>query len=469
MKPMTFALYLGNRGVFPGEIIEAARVEMRTAIEKAGHVCLEMDPSLTRFGAVETLAEGKIFADFLKRHEGQFDGVVLCLPNFGDENGAVAALQDAGVPILLQAYPDEFGMMDYAHRRDAFCGKLSIADVFRQFGIPFTALEPHTVHPASEEFARQLDVFARTCAVVKRMRRFNVGAIGARTTAFKTIRFDEVALAQRGINCESFDLTQLFAKMADVDPAAPEFAAARARIEAMGDMSAVPEERRDDQTRLYLALKSFAAEYDLGALGLRCWNEMQDAYRIAPCTVMALLASEGLPCACELDICNAVAMAALQAAADAPPICMDWNNNYGDDPDKCILFHCGSVPAECMAEPGTVISHVMFDKGREDQGGFGWGCNQGRVKPAPMTYLSAKTECGKVAFYLGEGAMTNDPIEQAFFGAAGVAQIPGLQKVLLGICREGFRHHVSIALDHVAEALREAFSSYLGYEIVDFR
>ena len=67
--------------------------------------------------------------------------MILCLPNFGDETGAVAALKDAGVPILIQAYPDELDKMGPAHRRDSFCGKISIMDVFCQYGVPFM-LEP---------------------------------------------------------------------------------------------------------------------------------------------------------------------------------------------------------------------------------------------------------------------------------------------------------------------------------------
>lgn len=467
MKKLTFALYYGNRGFFPGEIIDEARAELRAAVEKAGHGYIEMDPSLTRFGAVETMAEGKAYAAFLKQHAGEYDGVILSLPNFGDENGASVALQDAGVPILLQAYPDEFGKMDFNHRRDAFCGKLSIADVFRQMNIRFTVFDKHVVHPASEDFQQELKKFAAVCRIVKRMRRFSIGAVGARTTVFKTIRFDELALADYGINCESFDLTQLFEAMHKLDKSSAEFKAAQAHILSLADFSAMPQEQKDAHTALYLTLKQFAADFYLDAIALRCWNEMQSEFRIAPCVVMGILTEEGLPVACELDVCNAIAMAVLQEAAEAPSICMDWNNNYGDDADKCILFHCGQVSPGCMVDKGTVISHKMFDKGREAEGGVGWGCSQGRVKPGPMTYLSAKTEGGMFSFYMGQGAMTADPIEDAFFGCAGVAHIDGLQTVLQGICRTGFRHHVSMVLDHVEDAVREAFETYLGYDIIE--
>ncbi len=469
MKKLTYALFYGNRGFFPGELIDSARTELRAAVEKAGHSYIEMDPALTRFGAVETMAEGKLYADFLKKNEGCYDGVILSLPNFGDENGASVALRDANVPILLQAYPDEIGKMDFNNRRDAFCGKLSIADVFRQMGIPFTIFGNHVEHPSSSAFAATLKKFGAVCRIVKRLRRFNIGAIGARTTVFKTIRFDEIALARYYINVETLDMTQLFALMHGVDKGSAEFKEARAKIAAeSGDNSKMPPEQQDASAALYIALKQIAKDYYLDAIALRCWNELQAEFRIAPCSVIGLLTRDGLPVSCELDVCNAIAMAILQEAAEAPPMCMDWNNNYGDDPDKCILFHCGQVAPECMVERGTVISHKMFDKGRENEGGIGWGCNQGRVKPGPMTYLSAKTEDGIFSFYTGEGVITEDAIEEAFFGLGGVARIEGLQKLMKGVCNNGFRHHVSLALEHVDEAVREALGNYLGYDVVEF-
>ena len=126
---------------------------------------------------------------WLKEHEGQYDGVIFSMPIFADENGAITALQDAGVPILMQAYPDEIGKMDFAHRRDAFCGKFSVTDVFTQYQVPFTVLKPHVVHPLSEKFQENLRDFAAICRVVNGMKRFTIGCIGARTTAFKTTRF----------------------------------------------------------------------------------------------------------------------------------------------------------------------------------------------------------------------------------------------------------------------------------------
>ena len=144
-KKMTFALAFCNRGFMPGELIYGARDDMIKAVTDAGYDYIAMDASLTRYGGIETRDEGLLYAKWLKQHEGEYDGVIFSMPIFADENGAIMALQDAGVPILMQAYPDEIGKMDFQHRRDAFCGKFSVTDVFTQYGVPFTVLKPHVV------------------------------------------------------------------------------------------------------------------------------------------------------------------------------------------------------------------------------------------------------------------------------------------------------------------------------------
>ena len=154
-----FALYIGNRGYFPASLLESARQEMAEVLKDLGHEVLTLDAAATRHGAVETAREGRVYANFLRREAGKYDGVIVCLPNFGDETGAVAALKEAGVPILIQAYPDELDKMAPELRRDAFCGKFSVMDVFCQYDLAFTALKPHTVHPAQPALRSQHRLF----------------------------------------------------------------------------------------------------------------------------------------------------------------------------------------------------------------------------------------------------------------------------------------------------------------------
>ena len=461
-RPLCFALFFGNRGFFPESLIEGARTGLKAVVEEAGYQALLLDATETRFGAVETVQEGQAYARFLKQHEGEFDGVILSLPNFGDENGAVTALRDCGVPILVQAWPDEAGQMDFKHRRDAFCGKFSVMDVFHQYGIKFTAFAPHTVHPASAAFAQHLSWFAATCRVVKGMRRLTVGAIGARTTAFKTVRFDELTLQKYGITTEALDLSEVFQRVRAVDPAGAPFLAKQARLRDYTRWDGVPEDKIATLTRLGVALDDIVTEYKLDSLALRCWIELEQELGVAPCVIVSELNDRGIPAACELDVCNAVPMTALSLAGGGPATCLDWNNNYGDDPDKCILFHCGPVPQALMAGKGQVIEHPMFAKSFGS--GCGWGCNAGRIKASAMTFASSKTEDGKLRCYIGEGEITSDSIESGFFGCAGVARIDQLQDKLLAIGRNGYRHHVAVAFGSTLVPVREALENYLGYE-----
>jgi L-fucose isomerase-like protein len=461
---MKFALFFGNRGFMPAELIAGAREDMIKAVTDAGHEALVMDASLTRYGAVETRDEGRLYHDWLESHKGEYDGVILCMPIFIDENGAVQALQDAGVPILMQAYPDEIGKMDFKHRRDAFCGKFSVTDVFYQYKIPFTVMKPHVVHPLSDAFKKNLSDFAAICRVVKGMKRFNLGCIGARTTAFKTVRFDEVTLQRYGINVESFDLSELVFKVNNTADDDERVINKIKRLKNYSNFSLVPDKNMTTLAKISVVIDEYIEEYHLDALTLRCWNEMETILRVCPCVLISELNDRGIVCSCEIDLTSAITMRAMALASEKPTACLDWNNNYGDDENKVILFHCGPVAQSLMDGIGLVTEHKMFAKGDP---GSGWGSNEGRIKAFPMTYSNGFTEDGKLKVYAAEGNFTGEPIEESFFGCGGVAEIPDLQNKLIKLAKGGFKHHTTVGVGHMADILKEAFSTYLGYEIID--
>lgn len=463
MSKQTFALFFGNRGFMPAELIEGAREDMVKAVTDAGYDYIIMDKDATRYGAVETRDEGRAYANWLKEHEGEYDGVILCMPIFVDENGAITALQDAGVPILMQAYPDEIGKMDFKHRRDAYCGKFSVTDVFEQYKVPYTVMKPHVVHPLTPEFESNLHEFATVCRIVKGMKRFTIGCIGARTTAFKTVRFDELTMQRHGINVESFDLSELFEFVRAKRDDDEKVVAKKASLEAYSDFTNVPEEKKNMLAKISVVIDEYIDTYHLDAIALRCWNEMETYLRVCPCVLISELNDRGITASCEIDMCSAITMRALALATEGPAACLDWNNNYGDDPDKVILFHCGSTAQKLMAGKGTVTSHKMFDKGDP---GSGWGTNEGRIGSFPMTFSNCKTEDGKITIYFSEGEFTKDNIEKEFFGCGGVAKIDNLQDKLIRLARGGFKHHTTVANGHVKSALEEAFKYYLGYDVV---
>ena len=454
----TFALFFGNRGFFPSELMKEAREEIPRVLTELGYDCLMMDEGATRHGAVETVAEGELFANFLYENRGKYQGIILSLPNFGDETGAVAALNEAGVPILIQAYPDDLDKMGPAVRRDSFCGKFSVMDVFYQYGLKFTALKPHTAHPTSDRFKENLEYFGALCRVVDGIRGMTVGAIGARTTAFKTVRIDEVALQRHGITMETIDLSHVFKRMTDIKQDAA-YKDAKARLEGLASWEGVPDDAKDKIIRLGLVIEQLIEEYALDAFALRCWIELQEQLGISPCILMGDFNQRGIPAACEVDVGNAVAMRALHLASRAPAMCLDWNNNYGDDDEKCILFHCGPVPPALMKGKGRITDHAILANAVGE--GKGYGCNVGLIAPGEFTFASMMTHEGKPRFYLGQGAFTNDPIPEDFFGCAGVARIGKLQDVLLHVGKNGYRHHVSATPGKLAAPVAEALDYYL--------
>lgn len=461
MKKTTFALFFGNRGFFPGEVIEEARKSMVEACEKNGYGYLIMDESLTRYGAVETINEGKLYAKFLEEHKGEYDGIILSLPNFGDENGAAVALKDVNVPVLVQAFPDEMDKMDFAHRRDSMCGKMAMCNVLRQLKIKYTLTKEFCVNPSSDSFAEDLRLFAGTCRVVGGMQKFNVGAIGARTTAFKTVRYDEIAFQNKRVNVETIDMTRVFAEMEQVD--VDKLETKKEVYAALSDFGTYPPEKLENIARLGVVIDELIDELDLQAIAIRCWDELQKAYGIAPCLILGELNERGIAAACELDVTNAVMMRAVGLAANHPVMLLDVNNNYEGANDKIIFFHCGPAPASLMQGSGKIEEHLMFRKSYGE--GTGVGINKGKFIAGDVTVGSFKTENGGLYAFVTEGELLDENLPKEFFGCGTVFQKKDAEQLLQYMATNGYRHHVAITKGNYAVSVKEAFEKYLDYNI----
>lgn len=215
-----------------------------------------------------------------------------------------------------------------------------MCNVLRQLKLRYTLTTKITVSPLSESFAEDLRLFAGTCRTVAGMKQFHIGAIGARTTAFKTVRFDEIAMANHRITVETIDLADVFARMDRMG--GKQLEEKKAVYAALSDFDTYPPEKLENIARLGAVIDDLIAEYDLHAIAIRCWNELQLRYGIAPCLIL-----------CELDVTNAVMMGALYLAADHLVMLLDVNNNYGDSDNACIFFHCGPAPPVYDGGTGT--------------------------------------------------------------------------------------------------------------------
>jgi L-fucose isomerase-like protein len=464
-KSMTFGMIVGNRGFFPDHLAKSGREEMIAVLEGAGHRVVALSPEESKYGAVETRAEAYRCADLFKQHREAIDGVIVTLPNFGDERGIADALRAASldVPVLVQATPDTAGSMTIRDRRDSFCGKMSACNNLKQYGIKYSLTQRHTEAPDSDLFREDLDWFAAVCRVVKGLRRLRIGAIGARPTAFNTVRYSEKILEQNGISVETIDLSEILGRierMKDDDPAAQSKLAA---IQSYVATQGVPAAALMKMAKLGAVIEQWMSETQVAISAVQCWTSLEEYFGVVPCTVMSMMSDNLLSSACEVDICGVVGMHALQLASGTPSALLDWNNNYGDDPDKAVCFHCSNLPKHFFQQVRMDFQEIIAGTvGRDNT----YGTCVGRVKSGPMSFARFSTfdSDGIIAGYVGQGEFTSDPLDT--FGGAGVVRIAELQRLLRFICEQGFEHHVAANLSTVAGAVEEATANYLGWEVV---
>ncbi|TFG62415.1 MAG: fucose isomerase, partial [Spirochaetales bacterium] len=393
----------------------------------------------------------------------KIDGIIISLPNFGDERAAAGAIQMSGlkVPVLVQASPDDPAKADANRRRDSFCGKISVCNNLNQFGIPYTLTSLHTMDVKGRPFREELENFKALCRVVKGLRKARIGAIGARPAAFNTVRYSEKILANYGISVETIDLSEIYGRIGSLKDSDAKVRDKVKSINGYIETKHAGEKPVLKMAKLGVVIDSFIEEADLDATAVQCWTSMEEYFGVVPCTVMSMLSNALKPSACEVDATGALSMYALQLASGKPSALLDWNNNYKDDPDKCVLFHCSNLPKDVFTAMTMDYQAIIAGSvGKENT----FGTCVGRIKPGPMTYTRLTTDDlgGRLVAYAGEGAFTDD--ELTTFGGYGVAEIPNLQDLLRFICLQGFEHHVAVSLSETAEILEEAFSTYLGIE-----
>lgn len=472
MKQTTLGLVVGNRGFFPGHLCETGRQAVLDVLAQEGINAIALAPEDTPYGSVESLEDAHKCADLFKQHRDEIDGILVTLPNFGDERAVANSIRFANldVPVLVQAFPDDAQQMTIAYRRDAFCGKMSSCNNLRQYGIKFSLTTLHTIDPTSESFLADLRRFAATCQVVRGLKNARIGAIGARPAAFNTVRYSEKLLERSGISVETLDMYELFGwvrKLADDDAGVVrKLDEVKAYISTQG----IPEQSLMQIAKLGFAIDRWMAEQDLQASAIQCWTAMEQFYGVVPCTVMSMMSNSLVPSACETDIAGVVGMYAMTLASGKPSAIVDWNNNYGSDPNKGVVFHCSNLPKDMFEGEGAAADEIpMMDYQEIIAGTVGkentFGTIVGRVKAEPFTYCRVSTDDlgGRVLTYLGEGDLTSDPLKT--FGGYGVINIPDFQRLLRYICENGFEHHVAINPSLVAGALDEAFTRYMGWEV----
>jgi L-fucose isomerase-like protein len=462
-RTMTFGIVVGNRGFFPDHLAKTGREEILQVLEGVGAKAIVLSAEESKYGAVETYEESLRCAELFKKHAEEIDGIIVTLPNFGEERGIVDAIRLSGlkVPVLVQATPDRSENMTIAVRRDSFCGKMSACNNMMQYGIKYSLTTLHTEAVTSGEFKADLEWFSAVCRIVKGLRNLKIGSIGARPAAFNTVRYSERILETNGISVDPIDLSEIFGRihrMKDNDDLAQ---SKLKEIKGYVATHGIPEEALLKMAKLGAVIETWMQQTHCTISAVQCWTSMEEYFGVVPCTVMSMMSNKLIPSACEVDVPGVLSMYMLALASETPSALLDWNNNYGSDPNKCVCFHCSNLPKHFFKD-------VRMDYQEIIAGTVGklntFGTCVGRVKSGAMSYARFSTDDrrGVIRGYTGAGKFTDDPLET--FGGAGVAEIPHLQKLLKYICREAFEHHVAANFSDVSKALHEAATNYLGWE-----
>jgi L-fucose isomerase-like protein len=460
----TFGVIVGNRGFFPAVLARDGRQEVLRLLESEGYKAICATPDDTKYGAIETLAEARKCAELFKQHRDEIDGVLVTLPNFGDERAVANTLRFAGldVPVLVHAFPDAADRMLMGSRRDSFCGKMSVCNNLWQYGIKFSLTSRHTQAPSSPDFKADLKSFAATCRIVKGLRNTRVGVIGARPAAFNTVRFSEKLMENHGITVETLDLSEVMGRVARLKDDDAKVTGKLSGIQGYVDTRGIPPASLMKMAKFGAVVDGWIQDNQLAGTSIQCWTSMEEYFGVVPCTLMSMMSNHLLPSACETDMIGMIGMYILQLAAGEPSAIVDWNNNYGEDPDKCVIFHCSNLPKHFFEDFKMDFQEIIAGSVGKDNT---FGTVVGKLKSGPLTYCRVSTDDlqGKMRAYCGQGEITDDRPQS--FGGYGVVRIPELQQLLQYICRNGFEHHVAVNRSHFGKAVADALGNYKGWEV----
>jgi L-fucose isomerase-like protein len=463
MEKLTIGLIIGNRSFFPDHLCKEAREKLIKFLSKKFEI-ITLGENETKFGSVENYKDAKKCAELFSKNKDKIDGIIVSLPNFGDEKAISDSIKLSGlsVPVLIHAFPDDINKMDVKNRRDSFCGKISVCNVLYQYGIKFTLTENHTEDIESEEFKNDIENFEKICRIVKGLKNLKLGAIGTRPDAFKTVRYSEKILERNGISVDVIDLSEILARISKIKDNDKKVKEEIEKFRNYTDTKGVPENSLIKFSKLKIVLEEWIRENDIKGIGFQCWTSIEENFGIVPCAVLSYLSDSLVPSACEVDITGVLSMYILQLASNLPSAIVDLNNNYKDERDKVVLFHCSNFPVSILNKSKISYQEIIAGSvGKENA--YGSVC--GIIKKSDFTYLRLSTDdnFGVIKGYTGEGEITDDKIET--FGGIGVAKIKDLQKLLNFICENGFEHHTVINLSKISEPVYEALTKYKNWPI----
>ncbi len=413
------------------------------------------DESLTEKGLVRNDDEAKKVVSLFK--EKGVQGIAMGTVTFGEElAGATVAEAFKGYPMAVFGTEEPPQLEGGFRRSDSFCGTLSLSSALTRRKIPFVFFG--IVKPDDLSFKEKFEDFARATAVVSRLRNARLGLLGPKPSPFETVTINEAKMAekfgQRVTNVTLMEVVERAKAIKDDDPRVQDLLKDYQKI--FSNFSQAPSEAVKKVAKLEIVMREIRDQGNYDGMAVRCWNEIEQYYGIAPCFAMGRMTGEGVMTACESDIYGTLSMMAQYEASleSTPPHFVDWTIKNPNDPNAFLAWHCGNAPVS-LAHEGSPIQFsyqsVLFRTlGKESS----YGTAEFRLKPGPVTITRINEYDGEFKMFITRGEIVDEPGE--FRGDWSWVRLKDLDAAYRKMVEEGFVHHASIIHGDYVEALREA-------------
>ncbi len=397
-------------------------------------------------------------------NEKQVQGVIIGTMTFGDEIAAISVAEALGVPVFVFGTKEGPFTADGKRHSDSFCGTLSVTSGLYRHQIPFTF--GGIVFPEEAAFIHSLEIFAGACSAVSAFIGTHIGMVGLRPERFETCNTNEVALINAfGQRVVPLNLSDLFARAATYPEKSPQVQAIVQEIQAEANCSACQPTSLVRSAQLELALTKFAQDKQLSAMGISCWNDVQEQFGICACTAMSRLTQAGIMAACEVDVVGALTMLVqYQAAREVTvPHFIDWTIQHQELENVFLAWHCGNASPCLAADPAQVAEReqaIMSTVVGADKAEMAM---EMQLKPGVVTLNRLVEYDGEFKMLIANGRIL--PSKDKLRGSWSWVEVPDLKNLYRTLVEEGFTHHASMIHGDISDIV-EDFCHFTGIEVV---
>ncbi|MCS7120913.1 MAG: L-fucose/L-arabinose isomerase family protein [Nitrososphaerota archaeon] len=444
-----------HRSVFSWEWATDMRRRCITALSKNPHLELIVpDEDLTKKGLVSNLEDAEKTIKLFRKRE--IDGILIGTMTFGDE---VAALEVASafsdLPVMLFGTKEGPFTEEGGRLSDSFCGTLSISSGLYRRKIKY--LFAGIVFPEEESFIKAVDNFVRVCAIRKGFIGAKIGQVGPRPQPFETCIFNESALIEKfKQRVVPITLTEIFDRANKLSESDPEVQGILTEMKNQADLSHLSREQMMKIAKLELVLKEYAKSNGITAMGVQCWNAMEEIYGICPCYAMGRLTDQGIMCSCEVDIYGALTMLIqyLASLKETPPHFIDWTIKHQEKENVFLAWHCGNAPPSLAAKGCPIIIKYQSVLGRTLGIDRSYGAAEFQLKSGTVTICRLVEYDGKFKMLITRGEIERS--DQTLRGSWSWVKVPNLDLLYRRLAEEGFIHHASMIHGDYVQPIHDA-------------